>query len=477
MAVHPVRLRRCTQAGTQWPSVSTTHPATRSTTVPPSLRSSPVKRTEGADPMPMQPWFREAKLGIFVHYGIYAVDGVEESWSFYRGDVSHERYMAQLERFTAAAYDPEAWADLFSRAGADYAVLTTRHHDGVALWDTAYGGLNTVQHTPARRDLVSGYAKALRSRGLKVGFYYSLSNWNHPDYASVAHPDPDPAIAVEDTLTNPYVVPADGEQNPDAWQRYRHYLHGQVTELAREFRPDLFWFDGEWERSEEQWGVDEIADRILAENAHTVFNGRLLGRGDYATPEQGIPVSAPDGPWELALTVNDSWGFRHSDQHFKSVTKLVRYFGEVIGMGGNLLLNVGPREDGSLPAEAITRLEGLGSWITKHDVAVHGTDAGLPPGHHYGPSTVSADRLTLYLFCLDVPREVISLRGLMNRIERVTVVGSGTELGHRTDPGLGAVPGQTWIDAPADADIDEHVTVLAVELDSPLALYSGRGRN
>lgn len=115
--------------------------------------------------MPMQPWFTDAKLGIFIHYGIYAVDGWAESWSFYTGEVSHEQYMKQLDGFTASHYDPEAWAELFARVGAQYAVLTTKHHDGVALWDTAHGDLNVVRHTPAGRDLVSGFADALRERG------------------------------------------------------------------------------------------------------------------------------------------------------------------------------------------------------------------------------------------------------------------------------------------------------------------------
>ncbi|MBR8745557.1 alpha-L-fucosidase, partial [Nocardiopsis sp. MG754419] len=119
----------------------------------------------------MQPWFTDAKLGIFIHWGIYAVEGVPESWSFYWGEVPHERYMRQLDGFTASRYDPRAWAELFARAGAKYAVLTARHHDGVALWDTAHGDLNVVRSTPAGHDLIAGYADALREQDLKVGLY------------------------------------------------------------------------------------------------------------------------------------------------------------------------------------------------------------------------------------------------------------------------------------------------------------------
>ncbi|MEY9942757.1 alpha-L-fucosidase [Streptacidiphilus sp. MAP5-52] len=423
--------------------------------------------------MPMQPWFTDAKLGIFIHYGIYAVDGVTESWAFYHGQVSHEQYMKQLEGFTAAHYDPDVWAELFARTGARYAVLTARHHDGVALWDTAQDGLSVARHTPAGRDLVTGYVEAMREHGLKVGLYYSHSDWNHPDYASVIHPDMPP----EEANAHPYVAPRDGQERPQAWERYLAYRTAQVRELVTAHHPDLLWFDGEWERSEEQWRLDELADAILSVSPDTVLNGRMLSQGDYATPEQGLPVTTPPGPWELCLTINDSWGFQHHDHNHKSVRLLVRYFTETIAMGGNLLLDVGPREDGTIPDEQVARLEGLGDWIARHADAVYDTRAGLPAGHHYGPSTLSADRRTLYLVCLDAPTEGVSVRGVRNTVKRVTVLGTGTALAHRTVGGLGAVPGVLWIDAPHGSDVDRHATVLALELEGELDLYRGFGRD
>lgn len=420
--------------------------------------------------MPMRPWFRDAKLGIFVHYGIYAVDGVPESWSFYTGQVTYERYMNQRHGFTAAHYDPRAWAALFARAGARYAVLTARHHDGVALWDTGHGDLDVVRHTPAGRDLIGPYVEALREAGLKVGLYYSHSDWSHPDYASVHHPDR------PDLDTSRFVTPPDGTDDPAKWRRYLAYRDGQVRELVTRYRPDLLWFDGEWERAEAQWGIDVLAGQILAVNPDTVLNARMLSRGDYATPEQGLPMVPPDGPWELCLTVNDSWGFQHQDHNHKSVAQLVRYFTETIGMGGNLLLDVGPRADGTITAEQADRLAGLGAWIARHADAVYGTIAGLPPGHHYGPSTVAPDRRTLYLVCFDAPRATVSLRGVRNRITRVTVLGTGQELPCHHTGGLGEVPGVWWIDAPPASALDPTATVLAVEVDGELDIYRGTGR-
>ncbi|MEV6103695.1 alpha-L-fucosidase [Streptomyces sp. NPDC051940] len=423
--------------------------------------------------MPMQQWFRDAKLGIFVHWGVYAVDGVPESWAFYTGQVPYEQYMKQLDGFTADRYDPGAWADLFARAGAKYAVLTARHHDGVALWDTGQGELSVVRRTPAGRDLLGPYAEAMRERGLQVGFYYAHNDWSHPDYATAVHPQP-PEEWVAD---NRYASAAPGAEDPERWAAYLRYRDEQVAELMERYRPDLMWFDGEWERAEEQWGIDALADRILSVNPDAVLNARMLSRGDYTTPEQGLPVVPPDGPWELCLTVNDSWGYQHGDDNHKSVGQLVRYFAEVIGMGGNLLLDVGPKADGTITAEQADRLTGLGDWIARHRDAVHGTVRGLPPGHFHGPSTLSPDGRTLYLICYDPPREHFALNGLRTPVRRVSVLGTGTELAHRRTGGLHDVPGMLWIDAPAPADADPHATVLALELDAALDLYRGRGRD
>jgi alpha-L-fucosidase len=413
--------------------------------------------------MPMQPWFPQAKLGIFVHWGIYAVDGVAESWSLYQGTVSREQYYAQLDRFTAERYDPAAWAALFAGAGARYAVLTARHHDGVALWPSGRS---------VGRDLIGPYANALRERGLRVGLYYSHSDWAHPDYPSVRSRGAD-AWVNDSPLVAP---PPDRPENPDAWQRYLAYRDGQVDELVTRYRPDLLWFDGEWERAEEQWGLDRLAAQILAKAPDTVLNGRMLSHGDYATPEQGIPIEPPDGPWELCLTINDSWGFQPHDRHYKSAHQLIEYFTETIAAGGNLLLDVGPEEDGTIPPPQVQRLHALGGWIARHADAVYPTIAGLPPGHFNGPTTLSADRRTLFLFISGVRPESVAIRGLRSGVRRATVLSTGTELSTDATGGHGEVPGVTWVSAPAGNDVDPQMTVVALELEGELDLYRGKGR-
>jgi alpha-L-fucosidase len=418
--------------------------------------------------MTMQPWFADAKLGIFLHWGAYAVDGVAESWSFYNGAVPYEKYMRQLDGFTAAKYDPDEWARLFAAAGARYAVLTAKHHDGVALWDTAQSDLSVVKKTPAGRDLVGPYADALRRQDIKVGLYFSHLDWSHPDYASIRDEAAEPQLK-----ENRYSMPPVGEEDPEAWERFLAFHRGQLTELVTGYAPDLLWFDGQWERTAEQWRMKELREELMGLKSDVILNARMLGHGDYATPEQGVPITAPEGPWELCYTMNNSWGYQHHDNDQKSVGQLILTFAETIGAGGNLLLDIGPKEDGTIPPEQSSRLEALGAWIARHREGVYGTVAGLPTGHHHGPSTLSKDRRTVYLYCAGTPRDFVSVRGLANQVRRVTALATGEVLAHRKVGGFPGVPGVLYIDAPSAPD--RHVTVLAVELDGEVELYRGGG--
>lgn len=429
----------------------------------------------------MQPWFPKAKLGIFIHWGIYAVDGVAESWSFFNGAVGYDTYMSQLTRFTASAYDADAWARLFRDAGADYAVLTAKHHDGVALWDTGAsrlpgGAPSVVRDTPAGRDLLAEYVDAMRSAGLHVGIYFSHLDWTHPDYASVRPAGMDPA-----DRGNPFSVPAAGDEDPVAWERFLAFHRLQLTELTERFRPDLLWFDGDWERTPQQWHMAEVRAFLDAQAPQAVLNGRMTGGfGDYATPEQGVPITPPPGPWELCLTLNDSWGWRGGDTNYKSLRQIVRIFVETIGGGGNLLLDVGPREDGTIPQVEQDLLRGLGDWIRRHDAAVHDTTRGLPAGCFYGPSTLSADRRRLYLFVFDIPRDEIVLRGLTARVRTARLLDTDVELPHHREGGLGEAPGWEYIgiDGLALGDrLDPLCAVIEVELDGELALAPGHTRD
>lgn len=401
-------------------------------------------------------WFKDAKFGVFIHWGIYAVDGVGESWSFFNGEISHAQYMKQRSGFNAGKYDPGAWAALIKRSGARYAVLTSRHHDGVALWDSRQG-INVVRDTPARRDLVAPLVDALRKDGLKVGLYYSLPDWSYPDY---------------DVFTRKekrYLL----KDDPARWQRYLDYYQGQLKEISGRYNPDLYWFDGDWEHDASEWQSAKVRQQLLAHNPNAIINSRLNEYGDYATPEQGVPVLRPASKyWELCLTMNQSWGYRPRDDQYKNANQLIHVLADTIGMGGNLLLDIGPRADGSLDERQVRILEKMGRWTGKHAEAIYGSQAGIPLQHFHGPSTLSPDRKTLYLFLDGKPSGEVLVKGLDNRVLRARAVGGNAPVGHRV---LGKyewskVPGLLYLDVPEEA-LDADMTVLALELDKPVALF------
>ncbi len=399
-------------------------------------------------------WFKNARLGIFIHWGIYAVNGIDESWSFYNGYISYDDYMKQLNGFTASAYKPEEWASLIKESGAKYAVLTSKHHDGVALWDTKMGELNVIKKTPAARDLVTPFAKALRNNGLKVGIYYSLLDWSNPDYPNFTG------------KIKRY------ENDSIRWERFEIFNLGQIDEIGKNFNPDLWWFDGDWEQSAEKWRAAEIREKILARNPSAIINSRLQGYGDYATPEQGLPVKRPsDKYWELCMTINDSWGYQQNDKEFKSPGQIIKIFAECLSKGGNMLLDIGPKADGTVPAEEITILKELGKWTKKHAEAIYGTEGGLPAGYFYGPSTISKDSTMLYLLINGNPKGEVMLGGVKNKINRIYVVGNGTKLSWKEylKPYWSNNAGLIFIGIP-DAVLDEYITVIAVVLDGKLQI-------
>lgn len=422
-------------------------------------------------------WFQDAKLGIFIHWGVYSVQGVDESWAFYNRKLPFADYMRQLEGFTASKYDPSAWADLVARSGAKYAVVTAKHHDGVALWSTAamtngwiaMGGSHgeacmprsIPNCAPAQRDVIAPLFDALRRRKLRTGAYFSLIDWSDRDY---------PAFTKDSTR---YAIADD----PARWQRFRDYYQRQVAELAAQLKPDLWWFDGDWEHSAEEWEAMKVRQLILRANPRAIINGRLAGCGDYATPEQNIPVETPKAPaWELCMTLGEQWGWQPHDTNYKRTHDLIHILADVIGHGGNLLLGIGPKEDGTFTPGQVSRLEDLGKWTSKHAEAIYGTRAGLPNGHFFGPSTLSQDSTTLYLFLANGMRGSIELKGLDNRILSAEVVGRSTALKHRVVGKISwsKVPGLVFIDVPEEG-CDEWMTVVKVRLDGPVRLYRGEG--
>lgn len=423
-------------------------------------------------------WFDEARLGLFVHWSHSSQLGCDLSWPLVGGvqvggmsstPVPIDTYHAGADTFCPEPGAARQWAALAAEAGARYAVLTTKHHDGFALWPSALSDW-TIARTPYRGDLVGEFVDACRAEGLRVGFYHSLSDWHQPDYPAFTEAmKPYPFIG--------YPRPSD----PEAWERYLAVLHGQVRELLTGYGAvDVMWFDGQWERTAAEWKADELRALIRELQPDCLVNERLPASStDFETPEQFLPPTPPGGRWEMCLTMGGSWGYLPDDV-YKPASTLVRTLCEVAGKGGNLLLNVGPRADGSLPPEQVERLQAVAGWMGRHGGGrgagagtgdpIHGTTAGLEPWQWYGPSTRAADGDRVYLFAVARPYESVTVRGVpVRRVERVVHVASGEELPYTArmsvlDELINSDPmGELSIDLRPD-QIDDLTTVLALDV-------------
>lgn len=406
-------------------------------------------------------WFANAKLGIFLHWGIYSLGETSESWEFHNKHISYPDYMLQGKRFTASGYDPAEWVKLIRHTGARYAVITSKHHDGVALWNTRQNELSISKITPAGRDVLTPFVTELRKAGIKTGLYFSLIDWSYPDY---------PGFLKDSSRY-------DAKADPARWNRFLRFCNGQMDELLAGFNPDLWWFDGDWEHSANEWHAAEIREKILTKNPKAIINGRLQGFGDYDTPEQNFPVSRPKMPyWELCMTVNDSWGFYKKDTNYKTPYQVISIFADVISMGGNLLLDIGPKADGTIPGEQKYILTEFGNWTGKHHEAVFESLPGIPPGHFYGPTTVSLDSTSLYLFLPGKQSGEVVVKGLMSKIKKISILGNSEPVTWQVVGKISwsPVPGLVYITVPAKGN-DRYMTVLKVELDAPVRLYRGKG--
>lgn len=311
-------------------------------------------------------WFREARFGMFIHWGIYAVPagihrgrdvgGIGE-WIMNRGKIPVADYKAYAPGFTAAKYDPEALAALAKRAGMRYVVITSKHHDGCALFDSAVSDWTVPKATPAKRDVIVPLEKAVRAQGLHFGLYYSQSqDWVHPGGGNVS-PKWDPA------------------QEGDYDRYLQNLAVPQVRELMAKFHPDLVWWDTPVNMTPERAA---LFTKVLEAYPGLIMNNRLGGKvpGDCDTPEQNIPpCGLPGRDFEVCMTMNETWGFKSRDGQWKPYLLLLQNLSDIASKGGNFLLNIGPDAEGSVPRASVERLEAIGRWMDVNGEAIHGTQA------------------------------------------------------------------------------------------------------
>jgi alpha-L-fucosidase len=349
--------------------------------------------------MSVDGWFTEARFGLFIHWGLYSLAARHE-WVKQKEQLSDAHYRRYFDNFRADRFDPRQWARDAKAAGMRYAVLTTKHHEGFCLWDSALTDYKST-NTAADRDLVAEFVEAFRAEGLNVGFYYSLLDWHHPDFTVDGH---HPMGGGDVAALN------EGRD----MRRYAAYLHGQVRELVMEHRPDLLWFDFSYAddhrvtngKGRDDWKSDELVAMVRELSPNTLINDRLdlPDSEDFATAEEASPhaqmtVGGEPAPWEACRTLNGSWGYAPGFQQWLDAGQVVRILIDCVSKGGNLLLNVGPDGRGAFEPRARELLAAVGSWTDVHGDAVYGAGpaAGITP-----PSdcrlTRSGDRLFVHLF-------------------------------------------------------------------------------
>jgi len=439
-------------------------------------------------------WFKQAKFGIFLHWGVFSAGEAGASWPMFNGTFSVNDYMAQGSQFNAKNYDPKKWAAIFKASGAKYAVLTAMHCDGVALWPSQANKVSIQTLSPYKKDLIGPYAAALSEAGLKVGLYYSHVDWASNDYMTLTQGMTNAEFDAAKKVKYNYQKNWDqkgkegyfsqkklNETELATWNRFIKRHDDQIDELVNNYKVDLLWFDFMYPNAGDfKWNEKQLRARLLKEHPALVVNSRMGSQGDYDTPEKGLPIIPPAGPWELCETMNNNWSYVSDDHDNKSVRQVLRMLVECVSMGGNLLLGIGPKTDGSFDPEQESRLLAIGKWVNAHQEAIYATRRGILPGHFYGPTSLSLDGKSLFLYLFDDPKDEIQIKGIKNQgIKSVSIVGKP-----ETKLQVKYLSGATWAGIPPIINIpiphnalDKDITVVKIEFTEPVQLYRTKGKD
>jgi alpha-L-fucosidase len=346
-------------------------------------------------------------------------------------------YEQFVRSFNPVRYDADAWVRTAKDAGMKYIIITSKHHDGFAMFDSKVSGYDIVHAAPYHRDVIRALSEAAHAQGLKFGVYYSIMDWHHPDAQGAATPN-----------YNSTTV-----SNPNFARYVETYLKPQLKELLTQYPAiDVLWFDGEWIAD---WNDDRgrailnyvrgIKPSLIVNNR--VGNGRQglnglakggrVGLGDFGTPEQQVPPEGlPGVDWETCMTINDNWGFQSFDDNWKSPQMLIRTLIDIASKGGNLLLNVGPTSQGEIPAESVARLREMGQWLRVNGDAIYGTTASRYGKPAWGRFTTKAD--TTYAHVFDWPKDrKLALTGITHAPRQAFLLADHKTLTiARTDSGV-----------------------------------------
>jgi alpha-L-fucosidase len=367
-------------------------------------------------------WWREARFGLFIHWGLYAVPAGEwngktnyAEWIRNNAHIPLEEYEKLVQMFDPNDFNADEWVRMAKDAGMKYIVITSKHHDGFCLFDSRFTDFD-IMSTPFKRDVLKELSEACRKQGIKLGFYYSIMDWHHPDYLPRRDWEKDRPTAGAN------------------FDQYVQYMKNELKELLTNYGPiGVLWFDGEWEATwTEKYGrelyqyVRSLQPDIIINNrvgaSRSGMEGFSQGKesaGDFGTPEQQIPATGLPGlDWETCMTMNDNWGYNSHDSNWKSAKDLTLMLADIASKGGNFLLNDGPRADGQFPMQSMTRLAEIGSWLRMNGESIYGTQASPFKKLAWGRCTQKAidggTRLFLHVFQWPVERKLV-VPGIFNK--------------------------------------------------------------
>jgi alpha-L-fucosidase len=392
-------------------------------------------RAELAKAKPEAEWFVHDRFGMFIHWGLYAMASRHE-WVKSAENITTDDYQKYFDFFHPDLFDPKAWARMAREAGMKYFVITTKHHEGFCLWDTKYTDYKAT-NTPARRDLLREMVDAFRAEGLKVGFYYSLIDWHHPDFpveGDPFHPQKD----------NAEEIAKDKDRD---MSRYAQYMRDQVRELLTGYgRIDVIWFDFSYPgrggelKGHKGWESERLLTMVRELQPHIIVDDRLdlidvPGGWDIKTPEQVVMrdwprVNGKKAMWETCQTFSGSWGYYRDEKSWKSDEQLITMLIDSVSKGGNLLLNVGPTSRGQFDYRAQDRLGAMGKWMAVHERSIRGCTQA-PEEYNCPPDcrlTWNPETRRLYVHLLQWPFKTLYIDGLGDKVAYAQLLNDGSEI-------------------------------------------------
>ncbi|UCF44184.1 MAG: alpha-L-fucosidase [Planctomycetota bacterium] len=410
-------------------------------------------------------WWREARFGMFIHWGLYAVPAGEwkgttnhAEWILTTAQIPVKEYEKFCPQFNPVKFNANEWVRIAKEAGMKYIVITSKHHDGFCLWDSKLTDYDVIDATPFKRDILRELTGECKKQGIRMCFYHSIMDWHHPDY----------------------LPRRDWEKRSSEgadFSRYVAYMKGQVTEIIEQYDPGVLWFDGEWENTWDADLGDDLYAYVRSLKPDIIVNNRVSkGRagmagtydpkkfsGDFGTPEQEIPATGLGYDWETCMTINNHWGYNKHDDNWKPTEDLIHKLVDIASKGGNFLLNVGPTAEGLIPRPSVERLQQMGDWLKVNGESIYGTTASPFRKLQWGRCTqkqLANGDTRLYLHVLDWPTNgKLELSGLDNKLLKAFLLARGEHSSLRTT----RKGNDLIIDVPSQAP-DPMVSVVALDI-------------